>query len=193
MGSGFVIIFWGIILAFFALVWLGLVALTILGWNKKKAWLKWCAGIPAVIMLLIGVTLGGFIASGILRSMNPKAVFKDTFGVPPAPVVADIKSDVYWFADTGSIYLRFKTTEDDFRKLKLKGLVERTMDKMKEEVPFEIGSKAPVWWTYEYRTDWIYLLRQGSYAKQNGFISETEYFAYDRKNQLAYYLFLGID
>ena len=66
------------------------------------------------------------------------------------------------------------------------------MDKMKEEVPFEIGSKAPVWWTYEYRTDWIYLLRQGSYAKQNGFISETVYFAYDRKNQLAYYRFLGI-
>ena len=71
-----------------------------------------------------------------------------------------------------------------------------TMQKMKEDVPTELGAECPKWWTFEYKNDWIYLLRDTSNSGspgRKGFYSETEYFAYDPKTEIAYYRFLGID
>ncbi|MCX6854953.1 MAG: hypothetical protein NTV80_08625 [Verrucomicrobia bacterium] len=196
MGAGIVIIVWSLILGISVLIWIALAGLAFFGWKQKKRWLKWCAGIPAALLLVLGIAVGGFIVYGTLRSMSPVAVFKDSLGVPPPASVSDIESDIYWFADTGSVYLRFKISESDFRKIVPSDLAQRTMQKMKEDVPTELGAESPKWWTYEYKNDWIYLLRDTSNSGspgRKGFYSETEYFAYDPKTEIAYYRFLGID
>jgi len=196
MGAGFVILFWGVILGILTLIWVGLVALFVIGWKKKKSWLKWCAGIPAVLMLLVGVSGGGIMIYGMVCSTNPNVVFEDTFRVAPTNKITNIKSDLYWFADTGSVYLQFTTPEDEFQRLIPEGLSKRTMQQMKEEVPMDLGAEKPSWWTYETRSDWLYFLRLdsgGNKPSKRGFYSETEYYAFDPKSQTAYYRFLGID
>ena len=196
MGAGVVILMWLIILGFFAVIWGILVAATIYGWKRKKMWIKWCAGVPAALMLFGGLLAGILTVYGLIDSMNPKSVFENTFGTPPSPSISDIKSNLYWFADTGSTYLRFNISEVEFRKLMPSGLTECTMQKIKADLPTETGSKIPTWWTHDYQPGWLYFMRDDFNKEQpqkKGFHSELEYFIYDPNSKTAYYHFLGID
>ncbi len=196
MGPGIVILVWGAILGFFALIWVALVVLTIFGWRKKIAWLKWGAGIPAGLMVVSGVALAVLVVFGIIRSMQPSVVFEDTFGIPPSAEFTEIESSVFWFADSGSVYLRFRTSESELRRLVSDDLIPLSMSDMKKSVPFESSARPPEWWTYRYHEDWLYFLRNEIHRDKpakRGFYSETEYLAYDPNTQTAYYRFLGID
>ena len=196
MGAGFVIILWLIALGIVGTIWIGLVVLCIVGWKKKKPWLKWLAGIPAALMLAFGLLLGGLFAYGTYEALNPNSVFKNTFGDRPSQKISDLHSSLWWFADTGSVYLRFKTTEEEFRHLAPKRLAALPMEEIKRQTPSEYGSEPPSWWSYQFNPQWIYLFRDtskpGSTSTQ-GFHTEMEYFAYDPDNHIAYYRYLGFD
>ncbi len=196
MGPAFVILFWLFALAFVGFIWGILVLLAMYGWKKGWGWLKWGAGVPAVLMVVCGILLVGVIGYGIVDSMNPKSVYKSAFGQAPAPAVKGLKSSVYWFADTGSIFLTFETSEEDVRRLVPAGLIEKSMAEMQEVIP-EKEDNCPSWWAYKLAPDWVYFLRDARLGKfkpsRKGFYNETEYIAYDRNHGRAYYRFVGID
>ncbi len=196
MEAGFVMIIWSVLAGIYGIIFLSLFAATLYGGKRKKKWLKWGAGIPAGLMAVAAVLAIFSIGYAIVDSMNPNSVFKNTFGEQPSDAISDIKSDYYWFADTGSIYLRFRTSASEFHRLIPDGLTSRTMFAMQSDSPGELGFQAPSWWTYTFNQNWIYFLRDDFNRRSPGkigFYSETEYFAYDPKEKLAYYRFLGID
>ena len=195
MGPGFVILFWLVVLSVLAAFWLALVGATYLGWKRKIEWLKWSAGIPAVIIPVLGVLVGGFLVWGAINSAIPENVFKNTFGTPASTATSDIRSSVFWFADTGSVYLRFRTSHEEFKKLVPADFVAKSAEEAKQLVPFESGSK-PEWWSFRHAEDWLYFVRpkpEHEGPGKRGFYSEWEYMAYDPRTGLAYYRFLGID
>jgi hypothetical protein len=198
MGAGIVILFWLVILIIFGFICLSLILLSFLGWKNKWRWLKWIAGIPAAMIIICGILLVSLIIYGVIDSMNPRSIFKRTFGHSPSNEVSSIQSNFYWFADTGSVYLTFKTTEKEFRRIVPDGLIEKTMEEMRREMPNEGGSEAPVWWSYRAdQTRLNFLRHDANHGKpepaKKGFYYEVEYFTYDPSTQRAYYRFLGID
>jgi len=167
-------------------------------WGKKKqiVWLKWLGGIPAIAMMVLALLLVGFIAWGTLCSMNPRWVFKETFKVSPPTSVSKIQSSFYSFADTGSVYLKFETSLEEFEKLASTNLMIKTAEEMKRDAPGELGDSVPHWWDYQVESNWVYFLRVSPATNSTatrGFSSEIEYFAYNPKTQMAYYHFIGID
>ena len=58
----------------------------------------------------MGLLIVGLFTYGLIRSMDPSAVFEDTFHREPAANVRDIQSNVFWFVDTGSTYRVLKPT-----------------------------------------------------------------------------------
>ena len=196
MGAGFVIFIKLFLAGIYAIIFAVLSLLALSAHRKKQAWLKWLAGIPAGAMVILGIFSGVIFVRGIIDAMNPRSVFEKSFGEAPSDAVADLKSETYWFADTGSIYLRFMTNEHEFRRLVPSRLELRTTTEMQENTPHEIGSEPPPWWSYRIDNDWIYYLREntdrGSTGK-SGFAGEMEYFAFDPMEEYAYYKFLGID
>jgi hypothetical protein len=195
MGPIFVIIFWLFLASVYGIVFLAFAGLCILSWKKHWTWLKWITGIPAAFMVLLAIFVMALFTYGIIDSMNPRSVFKNTFGEPPSSEVNDIHSNVWFFADSGSIYLTFKTSRSEFLRLVPPGLTKQTLEDIKKTA-FEISSEDPSWWTFRYKSDWTYYLHSGyglGYRGKHGFASETEYYAYDPNTSTAYYRFIGID
>ena len=196
MGAGFVILFWFILAAICGCVFLAFVGVWFWGKKKKIVWLKWLGGIPAIGMIVFALLLVGFIAWGIICSMNPRWVFKETFHVAPPSTVSKIQSSFYGFADTGIVYLRFQTSEEEFCKLVSTNLAKKTAEQVEGEMPHEFGGDVPKWWDYKIQPDWIYYLRNSPATNSTatrGFSSESEFFSYNPKTQTAYYHFIGID
>ena len=177
-------------------VWIGLVVLCVIGWKKKRPWLKWLAGISATFMAVGGLLIGGLLAYGFFVAESPPTIFKNTFGESPTAKVSEIQGSLNGWTDSVSVYLRFKTTEEEFRRLMPKNMIECSISTMKEETPSEYGSEPPTWWDYQLHPKWTYFLRTsrkpGTPSRQ-GFLHEIEYFAYDPDNQRAYFRFSGIE
>src|SRR5437762_1645323 len=98
MGPGIVLFFWLLIAAVFAAVWAVAVVLFAIARRKKWRVMKWVSAVPMIAIPVFGLIVGGFLVFGILRSMNPGSVFKDTFHQSPDGKVRGIKSQVFWFA-----------------------------------------------------------------------------------------------
>jgi len=195
MGPGVVILFWLIVLGVVGALWLGLVALAVVGWQRRIAWLKWTAGIPAALMAAGGLTLAIAVAYLMIDSARPTRVFENSFGQPVPESVSDLQSRLWWFADSGSVYLRFQVDEETFRRLVLADLPARIPEEMRAELPGEGGGQ-PEWWDFTVAPGWIYYLRVesgGDKPAKKGFYWETEYLAYNPATGRAYYRFLGID
>jgi hypothetical protein len=196
MGPAFVILFWLILAGIYGCIFLAFAGVWFWGKKKKIVWLKWLGGISAIGMATLALFMILLFSWGIIRAKNPQWVFKTTFDVSPPPSVSKIQSSYYWFADTGDVYLRFQTSQEEFNKLVSTNLIKKTAEEMKCDTPGEAGGDAPDWWDYKIQSDWIYYLRNYSSANDSGpkgFFSETEYFAYNPKTQTAYYHFIGID
>lgn len=195
MGAGIVLIFLLILAGVYGFVFLAFAGLWFWGRRKKATWLKWIGGIPAVVMLAFAVFVAGFFAWGISRTKNPEWVFKETFNIPPPAAVTNLQSSYYYFADTGSVYLRFQTTEAEFQKLVNTKLVKKTSQEMQLDAPTELGGERPVWWDYQIQPEWTYYFRDSTINNSGatGFSYETEVLAFNPKTQTVYYHFLGID
>src|ERR1041384_2367337 len=76
--------------------------------------LTWLSGIPLVVITLIGVRLAALVGFGVLRSMNPRSVFRDTFHQAPSHDIRHLKSKVWSFADSRSVFMRFETNPETF-------------------------------------------------------------------------------
>jgi len=196
MGAGLVILFWLIFAGIYGCIFLAFAGLWFWGRKKNITWLKWLGKVSAIGMAMIAIFLVAFIAWGIIRSMNPRSIFKEEFGIAPPTAVSKIQSSYYWFADTGDVYLRFQTSQEEFDKLVSGNLKKKTAEEMKRDTPSEYGGGTPDWWDYQIQSEWIYYLRVYSSEKESGlkgFFWETEYFAYNPKTQTAYYHIVGID
>ncbi len=195
MGPVFSILFWLILCAIYAGIFLFFAGLTILGWFKKWRWLSWLAGIPATLMVVLAVVVAGLYCFVIIDSMNPRSVYANTFGVKPAADVTDIQSDLYWFADTGSTYLKFRTTEDRFRSLLASDLSPITPEELGNYGL--AGSSTPDWWDLKNDAEgWLYYFREHNHADDvadSMFAAEWELMAYDPGTGFVYYHFIGID
>ena len=196
MGAGIVIAVWLIVAGIYGCIFLAFAGIWFWGRKKNITWLKWLGKIPAIGMAAIALCIIAFISWGIVRSKNPNWVFKQQFNVTPPVSVSKIQSAYYWFADTGDIYLRFQTSEEEFYKLVSTNLVMKTVEEMKSDAPGESGGNIPKSWDYSVESEWIYYLRvspSNSGSGKRDFSNETEYFAYNPKTQIAYYHFIGID
>jgi hypothetical protein len=196
MGAGLVIFIWLILAGMYGCIFLAFTGAWFWGRKKNITWLKWLGKVSAIGMATIAIFLVAFIAWGIIRSINPRSIFKEEFGIAPPASISKIQSSYYWFADTGDEYLRFQTSQEEFDKLVSTNLKKKTAEEMKRDTPGEYGGDTPDWWDYQIQSDWIYYLRVYSSANESGlkgFFSEDEYFAYNPKTQIAYYHFIGID
>ena len=195
MGAGFVIFLWLILAGIYGCIFLAFVGVWFWGRKKNITWLKWLGKIPAIAMATVALIIILFITWGIVCSMNPRWVFKQTFNIIPPASVSKIQSSLYSFADTDDVYLRFQTSEEEFNKLVSANLKKKTAEDMKRDTPGEFGGDVPKWWDYQIQSDWIYYLRVSTSSNESkkGFSGETEYFAYNPKTQIAYYHFIGID
>ncbi len=195
LSTTFLLIIAAIFAGIYGSIFLFLVALFILGWLKRKPWLKWLAGISAISMVLLTVTFMSIISFIIIDAVSPSGIYKATFGEPPSAQIHELKNSIYWFADTGSVYLQFKTTESEFLRLVPDKLIEQSMDEMQINAPSEYGTHPPQWWKFTYELDWIYFLRNSSdiSTTKKGFTNETEYYAYNPKDGFAYYRYIGVD
>jgi len=97
MGPGFVVIFWLFIAGIFAVIWAATVGVFILSWAKKWRVLKWLSGIAAGGLTTVGLLTVGLFAYGIIRSMDPNAVFEDTFRGEPGSNVPEERIAYYHF------------------------------------------------------------------------------------------------
>jgi hypothetical protein len=202
MGPAFVILFWLLIAGIYVVIFLALAGLCLVSSKKKWRIFKWLTGALASAMIVVAIIVVTLLAWGIIRASNPTYLFKDTFLVAPPASVSEIKSSCYWFADTGSIYLRFKTSEDDFKKLIPAHLQKKSLEDFKNNIPVELDGNLPLWWDFSQEAGWVYYSRTYRINENNlkniqpgekGFFNETEYYAFNPKTGIAYYHFIGID
>ncbi len=192
MGPGFVLIFWLFIAGVFALIWAAAVGLFILSWVKKWRVVKWLSGLAAGGLTAIGLLIVGLFTYGIIRSMNPSAVFEGTFHRAPASNVRNLQSKVFWFADTGSTYLRFETDAETFRSLVPPDLPPVTHREYLEK-RWHSTDPGPDWWTYDFPASAEIYLKATEFGEGKQFASEMTLMVYVAEQRLAYYHFIGID
>ena len=196
MGPGFVILIWLILAGIYGCIFLAFAGIWFWGRKKSITWLKWLGKVPAIGMAVAALFIIAVVPWGIVRSMNPRWVFKETFDTAPPAAVSKIQSSFYSFADGGDVYLRFQTSNEEFQELVSTNLVKKTAEEMKRDTPDVSDGDLPKWWDYEIQPDWIYYLRVYSSHEESGrkgFFWETDYFDYNPKTQIAYYRFIGID
>ncbi len=196
MGAGIVLFFWLILVGLYGGAVLILCAIWVFAWRRQRKILKWLAGLSAAVMIIAAILVVALYGYAFIESSNPATVFRNSFGEPPSEVVSEIQSDLYWFADTGSVFLRFETTEEEFLRLVPEGLTRRTLTEIQNGLPGGSGIETPEWWKFRFEEDWAYFWRNDFNLKspgRRGFFSETEYYAYNPNDGLAYFRFLGID
>ena len=193
MGPGFVIFLWLILAGIYGSIVVALTGLWWLGKRKNWVWLKWLAGLPAAGTVFLGIMAILFFSHKTTTVENhPADVFQTIFQTAPSNLIHDLKCDRSSFFDFYSVYLRFKTTPDEFHRLIPGGLENTAPDKF--VVPSE--NNVPSWWAMHVNSTCICHLRDERGQEKpckNGFSRETEYFAYDPQTQTAYYHFIGID
>ena len=195
MGPAFVIVIWGILAVAFGIVWLCLLAGFLIGILRKKKWLKWAAGLPLIFMTLLPCVLVGVVGYGLIQSTRPSIVFKQAFDQKPPAGITNLQSKYWFFADSGSIYLRFNCSPETFESIRPSGL-ERTS---REDFKDTFGNRsysgdAPSWWSPEKIVgEGRYYVGRDSKGKNKHFSSETEILVYDVSSGVAFYNYLGID
>jgi len=192
MGPGFVIFFWLIVAAILGAIWLGTLVLFVVAWKKRWRILKWLAGIALSGGVVVALAAGVLVTYGLVRASIPRYVFADVFHAKPTESVQDIRTKVFWFADTGSIYLRFQTDIDTFRRLVPKDLHKVTRQEF-EEKRWQESNGYPSWWQSTFSSSDEIYFQASEIGHGKKFASETTWMAYDSKHQIAYYRFLGID
>ena len=196
MGPGFVLIFWGFVFLVIAAIWLALVVTAIWGWRRKIVWLKWGAGIAAAMYAAGVVAVVGFFAFGVYWYSRPPEVFREAFREYPSREISELKSQQFFFADSGSVRMRFMTSPQEFKRLVPADLTMRSAEEVRRHLG--IGSDTDLeWWTFQIDPSWLYALREterdANRPGKRGFFWELEIFAYDPKSGAAYYIFSGID
>lgn len=179
------------IIAALAALWVGFIVLFIVGWKRKKTWMKLLGGIPALFM----VGLGALLIYSWVASPRPDESFKMAFGELPSEKISNLRGYAGGWTDSYECYLRFKTTETEFRRLMPSELVELSVAEVTAKTPTNYGSGTPAWWDHKFDSQWKYFYRKSTKTslQRQEFQRQYIYFSYDPINQVAYYHFFGLD
>ncbi len=189
---------WGILAVIFGSVLLLVVAAAFVGW--RRGWKSFAlvaaalAGSMVVFAAVVALLLAAVIGLSAALSASPDFLYKSTFGKTPDQSVRDIKGETFGAFDNMGVYLKFSTTEENFRSLVLKDLRAKS-----DQNPCQgsQGSSGPEWWDFAAQNpDWIYFCREvdpRDSSASASFAYEWEVMAYDPKTKTAYYHYVGID
>ena len=191
MSAGLVAFFWLILAGIYGFIWLIFLTLFIVGKIKKSRVLSWIGGVPLALSTTFALIFLGTVAWGIISVSKPSNVYKITFGTPPPADVTDLQSQYWYFADTGSTYLKFKTSPATIKKLTANNWHQLTKEKLKGENFENLESDdTPSWWKPRKTSSTLVYTAS---MRFNDFASEEETLIYDPANQQTYYTFIGID
>ncbi len=161
--------------AFFAM-WAPLIFIL----KVKRKWRATFIAAPLVGLLYLGGVAGLF-----WHSTRPGEVYKNTFGVHPSADVSDLKSRLYYFADTGEVFLQFKCNKATLDSLiASKGMAI-------DPAPKSVWDETPQWWLPGLGADW-----SECYSTENstkGFAQEEAVLIYNPNTKQANYYWRGID
>lgn len=192
MGPGIVLFIWILIATILGAVCLAVLILFLIARKKKWKILKWLSGGVVAGILILGIFAVVIVTYGLVRSSIPKYVFIDVFHNPPGDNIRALKSKVFSFADTRSIYLRFETDPATFRKLVPKDLPKVTREEF-EARQWHESVQHPPWWQPSFASSDEIYFESRDFGKGKEFASEMTLMTYDSQRQIAYYRFLGID
>ena len=142
-------------------------------------------------MARAAILVFGLIVYGTIQAMRPAVVFAQAFGQKPPAGVSNIRSKYWFFADSGTIYLKFNCPAAVFKGLVPAGLPQVPRNET-QWLRWEDG--APRWWSAALKGATVEVFSSESpYGAGKHFASESELWAYDQTTQTAYYRFIGID
>ena len=193
MGPAFVILFWLILLGIYALLWGGSLVLFLVSLAQKRRWLKILASVPLCTLTLAALLLAGAVIVGIIQSMRPAFVFQQVFRQEPTAAITDIQSKYWTFADSGTIYLKFRCSLEDFQSLKPDRMQPLSYPEA-EQILHAYRDVLPAWFDPpELRTLQRFACDTPRGARGRIFTSETELMLYDPATQTTFYFYSGID
>lgn len=146
----------------------------------KRKWRATFIAIPLVGLVYITALVGLW-----KFSTSPSVVYRNTFGVSLTADVLDIKSDLYYFADYGEVYLQFECNRTTLDSL----VASRNMTV--DSAPSAIWSDPPKWWNPGPVSAWPECYKTEISSK--GFASEEAILIYDLNTRQANYYWSGID
>jgi hypothetical protein len=144
VGPGCVIVIWLAVAAVVETIWLVGLLTFLFGRRRKSRLLIWLGGIPLVVITCIALLVGGLFGFVMIRSMNPRYVYRDTFHEPASPDVHHIRSKVWSFADEAEVFIRFEARPETFRRIVPEKMEKVSYSDYKKKMP---GSnlKPPAW------------------------------------------------
>jgi hypothetical protein len=192
LGPGFVLAIWMLFALFCGVVWIAMVVAFIAGVRRRIRWLRWLSGYFVVGIPVAGIVIGGLNAYFLICSRNPTWVYTKTFHERPSSDVSDLRSELFWFADTGHVRLRFHAHRSTFDRILPKDM--RLASDAEARMDTSCG------FSREDREAWNGVL--GSQAEafvpspgslRRGFASERTSMYYDPESSTVVYCFTGID
>ena len=191
--AALVLIFWALAALAFLTVFLLFAGFFAVGVMKKQRQLIWIAGPFTAVLLIFGVVVGMFVVPGIVAVFHPPSperVFKGTFGEQPTAEIRNLQADYYCFADCCSVYVRFESSEAEFRRLANENLIETRVPAS----PCFTDTSQPEWWFTDLEPSWIYYTKSPKGTSgDRAYWGPCEYYAYARAEGVAYYRFIDID
>ena len=195
MSASFVILFWLFFVGIYGLFWLLFLLLFLSGRRNKSRARSCMGGVPFALSSGFALWCLGLVAHGLWSSSRPANVYKITFGVAPSADVTDIRSKYYYFADTGTTFLKFKASPSTIDKLTAKGW---TRLKYQEQLEAHASDDAntpadddtPNWFKPDLTESTVTYVSE---HRIGDFASESETLTYNPATRLAYYDFVGID
>lgn len=189
MSAGFVLVIWLLIAAVYGSFCLLFFVLYAIGKKKGIHSLMWAGGIPFIASAGFAVFCLGLMGYGFYTTSRPATVYEMTFGSAPSSDVTNIQSNYYYFADTGTTFLKFKASPATIAKLTAKGWTRLNAQGNQNAGP-HTGTQTPEWYKPKITdTTVIYTAEK----RIGDFASESETLVYDRVTKQAYYDFVGID
>ena len=192
MGPGCVIVVWLAVAAVVGNIWLACLLIFLFGRRRKSRLLVWLGGIPLIGITGIALLAGGVVGFAMIRSTNPRYVYRDTFHEPPSSDVRHIRSKVWSFADEGEVFMRFEASPETFRRIVPEKMEKVSYPDYKKKMPGN-NLKPPAWWSPPTeQTSEIYIAVP-DFGHGERFASETKLLTYDATTETVLYFYLGID
>ncbi len=192
LGAGCVIVIWFVAAVVLGSIWLGCLLIFLFGRSRKSRLLAWLGGVPLVAITLAGIAIAGVVGFGIVRSMSPRYVYRDTFHESPTADVRHLRSKVWSFADEGHVFMRFEVSPETFRRIMPDDLQKVSYAEYRKRMPSS-NIQPPSWWSPPTETTSDIYIGFPEFGLGKRFASETTLLTYDASSQTAMYFYLGID
>jgi hypothetical protein len=186
--------FWVLVICVFAASSIPFFILFIFGVWRRRRWMKWLGGVPAV-MILVGAFCGFcFLLYGFMHPWSETTDAKDirqtfinNFGFEPGADFSPDYQRIYCLADFGCMHMKFQASPATFAKIRGLGFEAISPDSFMSAT---VGQRAPNWWipTNDLSSEcFVNPKWKGSFS------SNTAYLYYDKTSRRVYFYSQGID